>query len=96
MEGFKNKVVQANEEIQHLKELVAQKEDKINQLKKKQSGIQEAISGVQQMKAMKQQMVIQNKGTYEELQVEFTGIDIYSYLSPSLSLLFYLLSYLTT
>lgn len=53
--------------------LVEQKEKRINELKQKKANVQDAISEVQQLKAARKQMILQNKQTYEELQTEFTG-----------------------
>ncbi len=55
METCKSKVAQASEEITHLKELLAQKEAKIQELKNKQAGCKDALAELNQLVAAKEQ-----------------------------------------
>jgi chromosome segregation ATPase len=74
VDSGKSKVEQATQELAHLKELGVQKDNKIADLKKKQAGIKGTITEIHQMKAAKQQMITQNKQTFQELGSEFTGV----------------------
>lgn len=73
LKQFQKKVEQANEEINKLNQILHTKEQRINELKKKRTGITDTIAEIQQMKAAKQQMIVQNKQTHQELHTEFTG-----------------------
>jgi predicted nucleic acid-binding Zn-ribbon protein len=76
LKQFQKKVEQANEEINKLNQILHNKEQRINELKKKRTGITDTIAEIQQMKAAKQQMIVQNKQTHQELRIEFTGINL--------------------
>ena len=75
MEAFRGKVEQATEEANHLKQLLSQKEQKITIIKNKQQEVKDVMNSITELKAVKQQMIAQNKQTYEELQTEFTGVN---------------------
>lgn len=74
LEGFRNKVEQANHEIQQLKENAQQKDAKISEMRKRQTGMGDKITEMHEMKAARKQMEIQKQQTYSELGTEFQGM----------------------
>jgi uncharacterized coiled-coil DUF342 family protein len=72
--AFKDKVDGLSEETQTLRENLAQREKKIADIKKIQTGAQDAVIEVQKMKATRQQMLIASKQTFDELATEYTGM----------------------
>lgn len=73
MDICKNKIEQANEELQHLKEILHQKDSKINEIKKNQHAVKDTVTELNNMKAAKQQMLVLSKQAYDALETEFKG-----------------------
>lgn len=74
MESFKTKVETASSEIQHLKDAFLSKEAKLNEIKKKQSGMKEIIQEIHQLKGNKQQLIANHKQALQDLGTERKGL----------------------
>ncbi|PRP84324.1 hypothetical protein PROFUN_07625 [Planoprotostelium fungivorum] len=68
LEEWTAKATEAQEEIDHLKEVFIQKKSRIDLLKNKQSGAQEEIQEVVRMKATKDRLVQESKKLYQNLR----------------------------